>query len=273
MRRVALTTAAGALACVAAAGCGTTVTGARQEGPAPTATVKAPDTGAPALAADPAALAGMVRRDTSVSADVREDLEPCTSGGSGDGSDTTGATYPLDTDSGDLTSGDGPDLVVNVTTCGDGLGIAAYVYRRTGTKYRCVFADERSPVYGSVINGRLQVVHEVYRTDDAVAYPTGEETVAYAWRGTHFLEVSRSYFDFGATTPTPSPEPTSTDPAPLPHSELLDPELPSAAAPAPAASPSSSAPGASPSSSAPSAAPASGAGAATTPAGGTGGGR
>ncbi|MEW1863195.1 hypothetical protein AB0399_22995 [Streptomyces sp. NPDC088194] len=232
MRRIALTAAVGAFACVTAAGCGTTVTGARQEGPAPTATMKTPDTGAPALAADPAALAGMVRRDSSVSADVREDLEPCTAGDADDDSDGTSpsdasdATYPLDTDSGDLTSGDGPDLVVNVTTCGDGLGIAAYVYRMTGTKYRCVFADERSPVYGSVINGRLQVVHEVYRTDDAVAYPTGEETVTYAWHGTHFLQVSRSYFDFGAKTPSAKPEPTSTEPAPLPSSEPLDPGLP-----------------------------------------------
>jgi hypothetical protein len=243
VRRIALTAAVGAFACVTATGCGSTVTGARQEGPAPTATVKTPDTAAPALASDPAALARMVRRDTSVSAEVREDLEPCTSAGSddpdGDNDDAPGssdAAYPLDTDSGDLTSGDGPDLVVNVTTCGDGLGIAAYVYRMTGTKYRCVFADEHSPVYGSVINGRLQVVHEVYRTDDAVAYPTGEETVAYAWRGSSFREVSRSYFDFGAKTPTAEPEPTSTDPAPLPSSELLDPELPSTASPSPSSS-------------------------------------
>jgi hypothetical protein len=222
VRRLALT--AGALACLLTAGCGTAVTGARREGPAPSATVKAPDTAAPALAADPAALAGMVRRDSSVSADVREDLQPCSA-------DASGEDYPLDTDSGYLTSGDGPDLVVNVTTCGDGLGIAAYVYRMTGTKYRCVFADERSPVYGSVINGRLQVVHEVYRTDDAVAYPTGEESVTYVWRGNRFVQVARSYSDFRAKTPTASPEPTSTAPAPLPKSVLLDPDLPATAPP------------------------------------------
>jgi hypothetical protein len=220
VRRIALTAGAGALACLAAAGCGTTVTGARREGPAPSATVKAPDTAAPALADDPAALAGMVRRDRSVSAEVREDLVPCTA----DPSDTQ---YPLATDSGDLTSGDGPDLVVNVTTCGDGLGIAAYVYQMSGTRYRCVFADEKSPVYGSVIDGRLQIVHEVYRTDDAVAYPTGEQSVTYAWRDDHFLQVARSYSDFRAKSPTAKPEPTSTEPAPRPKAELLDPELPS----------------------------------------------
>ena len=135
--------------------------------------MKTPSTSAPAIASDPAALAGMIRRDGSVSTGIREDLTPC----AGDG-------YPMDTDSGNLTAGDGPDLVVNITTCGDGLGIAAYVYRMIGGKYQDVFADERPPVYGSVADGRLQIMHDVYRdNDDPVTYPTGEEAVSYAWRG------------------------------------------------------------------------------------------
>ncbi|WP_328915331.1 MULTISPECIES: hypothetical protein [unclassified Streptomyces] len=211
-------------ACAVVAGCGTTATGARREGPAPTATMKTPSTAAPAIAADPAALAVMVRKDTGVSADVREDLTPC-----------VGDRYPMDTDAGDLTEGDGPDLVVNVTTCGDGLGIASYVYRMINGKYLNVFADERPPVYASVEDGRLQIVHEVYRTDDPVAYPTGEEAVTYVWRANRFVQVARSFSDFDAKTPSASPEPTSTDPAPLPRSVLLDPGLPSAAAPGTAA--------------------------------------
>ena len=225
MRRVVPIAAVGALACLAVAGCGTTATGARREGPAPTATMKTPSTVTPAIASDPAALAGMVRRDTSVSADVREDLTPC-----------AGDDYPMDTDSGDLTAGDGPDLVVTITTCGDGLGIAAYVYRMIGGKYQDIFADERPPVYGSVTDGRLQIVHEVYRSDDTIAYPTGEESVTYAWRGNRFVEVARSYSDLNAKTPTASPEPTRTGPAPLPKSVLLDPELPSPSPSAPSAS-------------------------------------
>lgn len=223
MRRVApIAATSAAMACLAVTGCASTITGARREGPAPTATVRTPSSEAPAIASNPAALASMVRRDSSVSATVREDLIPC----AGDG-------YPLDTDSGDLTSGDGPDLVVNITTCGEGLGIAAYVYRMVDGKYLDVFADERPPVYGSVADGRLQIVHEVYRTDDQVAYPTGEEAVTYVWRGNRFLEASRSFSDFTEKNPTTSPEPTSTSPAPMPHSTPVDPELPTTAPPTP----------------------------------------
>ena len=217
MRRVASTATMGAVcACVVVAGCGTTATGARREGPAPSATLKAQSTAAPAIAADPAALATMVRKDSSVSEDVREDLTPC-----------VGDDYPMDTDAGNLTSGDGPDLVINVTTCGDGLGVAAYVYRMIDGKYKNVFADEQPPVYGSVEDGRLEIIHEVYKTDDPVSYPTGQESITYAWRGNRFVEVARAYSDFDARTPNVSPEPTSTSPVPLPKSDPLDPGVPS----------------------------------------------
>lgn len=239
MRRVASLTTAGALtcACVVVAGCVTgcgTETGARKEGPAPSATVKTPSTAAPAIASQPAALAAMMRRDTSVGAEVREDLTPC-----------AGAGYPLDADAGDLTAGDGADLVVNVTTCGEGLGIAAYVYRMIAGKYQNVFADEKAPVYGSVENGRLEIVHEVFDSDDPVAYPIGEESRTYTWRGNHFVEVARSYTDLTPASPSPSPEPVSTEPVPLPSSKPLDPQLPSAS-PTPAPSSGSASPSPSP---------------------------
>jgi hypothetical protein len=225
VRRIASLTSAVALfsACAVVAGCGTSVTGVRREGPAPTETVKPRSTTAPAIAGDPAALATMIRRDTAVSPDVREDLTPCKDD-----------DYPMDTDSGDLTSGDGPDLVVNIMTCGDGLGVASYVYRMVGGKYQNVFADEHSGVYGTVDSGRLQVIHEVYRSDDPVAYPTGEESTTYEWRGTQFVQVARTYQDYGAKTPTASPEPLATDPAPVPDSDPLDPDLPSTGPSAPA---------------------------------------
>lgn len=217
MRRIAPIASACALisVCVVAAGCGTTVSGVRREGPAPKVTMKTPATSPPAIASNPAALAGMVRRDTSVSANVRQDLTPC------DNDD-----YPMDTDAGNLTAGDGPDLVVNITTCGDGLGIASYVYRMVGGKYQLVFADEHGPVYGSVENGLLQVVHEVFPSVDPVAYPTGEEASTYAWQIDHFVQTARSFTDYGAPSPTASPEPTSSAPVPTPNSSLLDPDLP-----------------------------------------------
>lgn len=230
MRRITSLTAVGALtcACVAVAGCGTTVTGARREGPAPTATVKPRSTQAPAIASDPVALATMVRKDTSISARVRQALAPC------DDDD-----YPVYTDSGDLTSGDGPDLVVNVMTCGDGLGLAAYVYRMIDGKYRNVFSDEHAGVYGSVDKGRLAVIHEVYRSDDPVAYPSGEEEDVYTWEGNRFVEVSRTYQDYSAKDPTASPEPTSTEPLPVPSSYPIDPGLPTDTASPAAVEPSS----------------------------------
>ncbi|WNI17105.1 hypothetical protein [Actinacidiphila sp. ITFR-21] len=221
MRGIAPVATASALlgACVAVAGCGTDATGARREGPAPSVSMKTRPAAVPAIVSDPGALAGMVRRDTGVSAGVRRDLAPCGDDG-----------YPMDTDAGDLTAGDGPELVVNVTTCGDRLGIAAYVYRMVGGKYRCVFADEHGPVYGSVDDGRLEVVHEVFPSDDPVAYPTGEESATYTWRTGHFVQTARSFTGYGAPSPTASPEPTFTAPMPLPSSAPLDPGLP---APAP----------------------------------------
>ena len=221
MRRITSLSATGALiACVVLAGCGTTVTGARREGPAPTATVKPRSTAAPAIASNPAALATMVRKDSAVSASVRQALTPC------DDDD-----YPVFTDSGDLTAGDGPDLVVNVMTCGDGLGLAAYVYRMVGGKYQNVFSDERAGVYGSVDKGRLEIIHEVYKSDDPVAYPSGEEQDTYTWDGRTFVQVARTYQDYSAKTPTASPEPTSTDPLPLPSSDPVDPDLPGVTSP------------------------------------------
>ncbi|WP_433891594.1 hypothetical protein [Streptomyces sp. CA-111067] len=217
MRRVATTVTTGALVCACAvvAGCGSTVTGARREGPAPTATMKVPSTVAPAIAADPAALAVMVRKDPGVSETVRDKLTACRDAG-----------YPLATDAGDLTEGDGPDLVVNVTTCGDGIGVAAYVYRMINGKYQHVFDDEQPPVYASVDDGRLEIIHEVYNTDDLATYPSGEESSFWVWRGHQFVQVSRWYSDFGAKTPSSSPEPTSTEPAPTPGADLLDPGVP-----------------------------------------------
>jgi len=199
------------------AGCGTTVSGARKEGPAPSATKTTATAAAPAIASQPAVLATMIRRDASVSEDIREDLTPC-----------AGDSYPLDTEAGNLTAGDGADLVVNVSTCGEGLGIATYVYRMLGGKYQNVFTDEHAPVYGSVDNGKLEIVHEAYDSDDPVSYPIGEEAMTYAWRGNRFVEVARSYSDLTAPSPSPSPEPVSTEPVPLPSgAKPLDPGLPS----------------------------------------------
>ncbi|MDJ0345318.1 hypothetical protein QMK19_32590 [Streptomyces sp. H10-C2] len=198
MRRLAALTAVAVSLCLltALAGC-KTGTGARREGPAPLQTaVKAQASSAPSIAGDPAALAKLVKKDTqNVSQEVRQDLAPC-----------AGDEYPVDTSSGDLTSGDGPDLIVNVATCGDGMGIASYVYRMIDGQYQNVFTDEQPPVYGTADNGKLQIIRQVYKSDDRVCCPTGQEALTYVWKGNRFVQVQRTYTDSGDALPAPTSE-------------------------------------------------------------------
>lgn len=208
--------AACALACAYAAvsGCAPDGTGARSEGPAPSPSVRRSSAAvaAPAIARDPRAVATMVRSDASVSERVRRELAPCAD-----------SRYPVATDAGDLTAGDGPDLVVSVMTCQDGVGVAAYVYRKVNGKYENVFADERPPVYGNVVGGRLEIIHEVYQVDDPDLVPTGQESAVYAWRSDCFVQVTRTFTDFGGRTPAARPEPTSTAPVRRPDADPVEP--------------------------------------------------
>lgn len=197
MRRLAALIAVAVALCLltALAGC-RTGTGARREGPAPLQTLKAEPSPAPSIAGDPVALAKLVKKDTqNVSQEVREDLAPC-----------AGDEYPVDTSSGDLTSGDGPDLIVNVATCGDGMGIASYVYRMIDGQYQNVFADEQPPVFGSADNGKLEIIRQVYKGDDQVCCPSGQEALTYVWKGTKFVQVERTYTDYRDALPSPAPE-------------------------------------------------------------------
>jgi hypothetical protein len=221
LRPAATAACALACACAAVAGCAADGTGARGEGPAPSPSARRSSTAvAPAIARDPRAVAGMVRSDTSVSERVRRELAPCDD-----------SRYPVVTDAGDLTAGEGPDLVVNVMTCQDGVGVAAYVYREVNGKYENVFADERPPVYGNVVGGRLEIIHEVYQVDDPDLVPTGQDSAVYAWRTDCFVQVTRTYTDFGGRTPAARPEPTSTAPAPRPDAGPVEPAtVPSASA-------------------------------------------
>lgn len=176
---------------VALAGC-RSGTGVRPEGQATTEAVRHAADTRPAIAGDSAALAKIVKKDPKADAEIRRQLVPC-----------VGDDYPVDTDAGVLTGGDGPDLVVNVTTCGDGLGVASYVYRLVDGQYENIFADEQPPVYGSVENGKLEIIREVYKSDDPVLYPTGQETVTYVWQEGRFVSVARTYSDYAAQ-PTPA---------------------------------------------------------------------
>ncbi len=188
-----------------AVGCSTGGTGTRDEGPAGTQPVAqvtpstlTPSTAKPTPRVDPVAL---LKADPKVSERVRTDLRAC-----------TGDEYPVDTSYGTLTDGPSADVVVNVMTCGDSVGVGTYVYRpRSDGTYKNVFAIEQPAVYGTIDRGDLVVTTQVYEKKDAVAYPSGEEVITYHWAGSRFSEQDRVHNDFNRAVGTGEgdfPEPT-----------------------------------------------------------------
>lgn len=173
------------------AGCSTGGTGTRDEGPAGTQPVAqvTPSNVLPtgtAKAAAPVDAVRLVKRDPEVSRRISGDLRPC-----------TGDEYPVDTSYGSLTDGPAPDVVVNVMTCGDSVGVGTYVYRqRQDGTYENVFATEIPAVYGTIDRGDLVVTTQVYGSKDAVAYPSGEDVITYRWSAGRFTETDRVHNDF-----------------------------------------------------------------------------
>ncbi|MGW2178583.1 hypothetical protein ACWCXX_10925 [Streptomyces sp. NPDC001732] len=170
-------------------GCSTGGTGTRDEGPAGTQPIMqatpSPDASSSNRPAriDPVTL---LKHDPKVSERVRTDLKPC-----------TGSDYPVDTSYGTLTGGPSADVVVNVMTCGDSVGVGTYVYRSRGSgSYENVFAIEQPAVYGTIDRGDLVVTTQVYGQKDSVAYPSGEEVITYRWATNRFIEHDRVHNDF-----------------------------------------------------------------------------
>ncbi|MEV0226891.1 hypothetical protein [Streptomyces sp. NPDC050704] len=203
----AVITAVAALAALglSASACGTGGTGARDEGPALSDSVAS---GAgQASAATPSAPASatpvrvnavrLVKDDPTVSAAVKRDLKPCVAD-----------EYPVDVSYGDLTGGSADDVVINVMTCGDAVGVGSYVYREAGGGYENVFRAEEPPVYAEIDRGDLVITQQVYRKGDSVAYPSGEEVITYGWAESRFTERDRIRSDYskaaGGETPTPA---------------------------------------------------------------------
>ncbi|AWL39137.1 MULTISPECIES: hypothetical protein [Streptomyces] len=189
------------------AACSTGGTGTRDEGPAgtqPVAQVSA-SAATPTGTAKPAPRVNavqLVKGDPEVSLRVRNDLKPC-----------TGDEYPIDTSYGTLTGSSAPDVVVNVLTCGDSVGIGTYVYRQTGNGgYVNVFATEIPAVYGTIDRGDLVVTTQVYGAKDAVAFPSGEDVITYRWASGRFAETDRVHNDFNRAVGNGQgalPEPTA----------------------------------------------------------------
>ena len=184
--------------------CGTGGTGARDEGPARSDAVAAQAAPPSTLASASASKAAprvdavrLVRDDPKVSPAVKRGLKPCVAD-----------EYPVDVSYGNLTGGSANDIVVNVLTCGDAVGVGSYVYREEGDGYESVFKAEEPPVNAEIDRGSLVITQQVYENGDSVAYPSGEEVIMYRWAANHFTEQSRTHNRYskvdGGDTPAPA---------------------------------------------------------------------
>ncbi|EPH40923.1 hypothetical protein ABT390_14165 [Streptomyces aurantiacus] len=163
-------------------GCSTGGSGTRDEGPArvgalpPTSHSASPSPTPKSVDA-----VRMVKNDPKVSLAVKSDLKPCAAD-----------EYPVDVSYGNLTGAGSADVVVNVLTCDDRVGIGSYVYRPEGKKYENVFADEQPPVYAEIDRGDLVLSKQLFGKDGSVSDPTGEEIITYRWTDNRFAETERT---------------------------------------------------------------------------------
>ncbi|MFH8408022.1 hypothetical protein ACH4FX_24970 [Streptomyces sp. NPDC018019] len=131
----------------------------------------------------------LMKHDPKVGADVKKSLaKPCAAD-----------EYPVEVTYAKLTGGSSPDVVVNVVTCADSVGIGSYVYRRSGDGYDNVFTDEQPSVYASVNKGELEVSKQTYDTGDKVCCASGEDVMTYRWTGGRFVEYARHHTDYSST--------------------------------------------------------------------------
>jgi hypothetical protein len=183
--------------------CATGGTGTRDEGPAhAVAGGGASPSVLPSAVASPRLdrkrAVALLRSDPKVSEAVKRDLEPCAAD-----------QYPVDLFYGDLTGGSVDDVVVNVVTCADLVGVGSYVYREEGGSYQNVFQTEEPPVYAEIDRGDLVVTKQVYEKGDPVSDPSGENVITYRWVSGKFAAVYRTHSDYSdvvGTDPTSVPD-------------------------------------------------------------------
>nr|WP_309140410.1 hypothetical protein [Streptomyces sp. PKU-EA00015] len=165
-----------------AAGCSTGGSGVQDEGAAPSdhagkATPSPASSGSAGQFTKAVDAVELLKNDPKVSARVKADLRPCAKD-----------SYPVDTSYGVLTGSSAPDVVVNVMTCADAVGMGTYVYRENGDTYENVFAVEEPAVYSAIDRGDLVVTKQVYAKGDPVAEPSGEEVTTYRWSAGKFTQ-------------------------------------------------------------------------------------
>ncbi|MFJ3906650.1 hypothetical protein [Streptomyces sp. NPDC090025] len=198
---------------VLVAGCSTGGTGSRDEGAARSSEVASAAPASPPAASAPsnsdeARMAkkidpiALIKGDPKIGERVKADLKPCTAN-----------AYPVDTSYGNLTGAASPDVVVNVMTCGDAVGIGTYVYREENNKYTNVFMAEDGAVYGTIDRGDLIVTRQVYAKGDPVAYPSGEDVITYRWAGNKFSQHDWVHNDYSKSVGEGSMEGTVPEPS------------------------------------------------------------
>ncbi|MCZ0205827.1 hypothetical protein ACIG54_03605 [Streptomyces achromogenes] len=196
---IAVGAALAALALFLAA-CGSGGTGARDEGPAHASA-------AAVAGASPSASAfgkfrrvdavALLKRDPQVSPAVKRELKPC------DGDD-----YQVDVSYGDLTDAPVDDVVINVMTCADWVGIGSYVYRDDKGVFKNVFKSEESPVYAEIDRGTLSVTRQYYEQDDPISSPSGDVVTPYTWKSGRFVPGKPTRNEYGKSadgSPRPVP--------------------------------------------------------------------
>ncbi|MEU0846829.1 hypothetical protein ABZ387_02495 [Streptomyces flaveolus] len=189
---------------VSLSGCAAGGTGARDEGPAHADAVGGAVSASPTPVVSPSKIPDrvdavrLVKADPKVSAEVKRELKPCVAD-----------EYPVDVSYGELTAGTAEDVVVNVLTCGDGVGVGSYVYREKDGGYQNVFQAEEPPVYAEIDRGDLVVSKQVYGKGDPVSSPSSENVITYRWSAGRFTEAYRTHTDYSnavGAAPTPAPD-------------------------------------------------------------------
>lgn len=182
------------------AACGSGGTGARDEGPAHASAVAAagasPSPGAVGKYRRVDAVA-LLKGDPAVSGAVKRELKPC-----------DGDNYQVDVSYADLTDAPVDDVVINVMTCADWVGIGSYVYRDDGGVFKNVFKTEESPVYAEIDQGTLSVTRQYYEQDDPISSPSGDIVTPYTWRAGRFVPGKPTRNEYSKSVgPSPRPVP------------------------------------------------------------------
>ncbi|PJN37231.1 hypothetical protein CG747_28375 [Streptomyces sp. CB02959] len=186
------------------AGCNPGGEGIRKEGsasntPAPRGAVSSTPAPAPSTHFKKVNAVKLLAADPKVGADVKRAVaKPCAAN-----------EYPIEVTYASLTGSKSPDVIVNVMTCADSVGLGAYVFREQAGSpdgYDNVYANEQPSVYAGVDKGELEVSRQTYAAGDKVCCPSGEDVMTYRWANDHFTEYDRYHTDYSKTAVDDTPD-------------------------------------------------------------------